>query len=253
MRKTVIFGLLVILLAFGFIGCDSDTTSGSDIIPSEFHGTWIWERGQYEHTITMTLNSTKITSVTANDPDTSKNGTDIYTVTNVTKGSTVSGWTTYNVTVSGMGILTFEMNSAGTQFRDINGTGDTYPRIYKNQLTGITYLWSEIDVVRTTTFTILEINNREEFNPLNLSNSEANQYWNLLFTAKNSLDEDNIQMTISELRARVLPEIGNNTTLMNQLEAHLISKGNILFLGGEVKNPVNSEIPEEGIIFVVKE
>ena len=106
-----------------------------DIIPNAMHGTWLWERGEHGHTITMVVGGSTIASFVENDPDATKNGMQIYTVTEVTKGSTTAGWTTFNVTVTGMGTLPFDLNTAGTQFRDNNGLPkDAFPRIYNKQL-----------------------------------------------------------------------------------------------------------------------
>ena len=46
MKKTVFFGLLVTLLVFGFVNCDTDTSNGnySNGQNTPFEGTWISDR-----------------------------------------------------------------------------------------------------------------------------------------------------------------------------------------------------------------
>ena len=107
-------------------------TDISNTVPSVFQGTWKWERGSPSfHTITMTVSSSAVTSFVENDPDSSKNGTEIFAVTFVAKGSTSGGWTTYYFVNSNIGTLPFELNTAGTQYMDTNGQAiDGFPRVY---------------------------------------------------------------------------------------------------------------------------
>ena len=77
MKKTVLFGLLVILLAFGFIGCDNGNGN------------------EDEFTVTFNLDEGKIGDSTANVIITVKSGESISELPNPTKNeNTFDGWFT---------------------------------------------------------------------------------------------------------------------------------------------------------------
>jgi len=137
MKRNVFFGLLVIALVFGFVGCDSGSSSGGggNTIPSEVQGTWKWERGEgYAHVIVLEIGNSTIKEIVTDDPDTSKNGTRTLTVTNVIKESFVSptGWRAYSVEIKGMGFLPFQLNATKALLSENSSTPN---RIYYKQST----------------------------------------------------------------------------------------------------------------------
>ena len=125
---------MVLLFGMAIVGCDNGSTNGGNTIPSELQGTWKWVRGEFGHEILLEIGSSSIKNIVTSDPDTSKNGTTVFNITNVSKGSTAGGWTTYNVTVENMGTFSWEINADKDQIRDPNGLpADGYPRIFYKQ------------------------------------------------------------------------------------------------------------------------
>ena len=135
MKKMFFLGMTVLILSLTFVGCgDGD----GDIIPSEFQGTWKWDRNNVTgHTITLKVTDSKVTIVESNDPG-GNNRTETVTITKVRKGSVQNinseNWTEYYFTAKGIGEIMWGLSSDKKRLGDNNGSPeDDFPRVYVKQ------------------------------------------------------------------------------------------------------------------------
>jgi hypothetical protein len=127
MKKTVFFGLLVIILAFGFIGCDSDTDDSPTVLTYEGNIDGkpfvlkITNNSSFEFTVDGKTSKGTALKVGDNWSFTSSSG-DTFTVTITSSGVTgISGTITFEDGGEMSGTFTVTQTLSGTYSRTTQG------------------------------------------------------------------------------------------------------------------------------------